>query len=81
MYLNESPHPGGTDMLTPTERSVLQWRYGLGSDDAASGLTLVEIARRLGVSTQRVSQIEASALAKMRAELRERGIHSLEDVI
>lgn len=68
-------------MLTPTERSVLQWRYGLGSDDATSGMTLVEIAHRLGVSTQRVSQIEASALAKMRAELRERGIHSLEDVI
>lgn len=68
-------------MLTPTERSVLQWRYGLGSDDAANGMTLVEIAHRLGVSTQRVSQIESSALAKMRAELRDRGIQSLEDVI
>jgi hypothetical protein len=34
MYLDESPDPGGTDdMLTPTERSVLQWRFGLGSDD------------------------------------------------
>jgi DNA-directed RNA polymerase sigma subunit (sigma70/sigma32) len=56
-------------------------RFGLGSDDASSGLTLVEIARQLSISTQRASQIEASALSKMRAAMRERGIESLEDVL
>ena len=71
----------GKDMLTPNERTVLQLRFGLGSDDASSGLTLVEIARQLGISTQRASQLEASALAKMRAAMRERGIESLEDVL
>lgn len=68
-------------MLTPNERTVLQLRFGLGTDDAASGLTLVEIARELSISAQRASQLEASALAKMRAAMRERGIESLEDVL
>ncbi|MEI6548310.1 MAG: sigma factor-like helix-turn-helix DNA-binding protein [Burkholderiales bacterium] len=68
-------------MLTSNERTVLQLRFGLGTDDAASGLTLVEIARELSISAQRASQLEASALAKMRAAMRERGIESLEDVL
>ena len=68
-------------MLTPNERTVLQLRFGLGTDDAASGLTLVEIARQLSISAQRASQLEASALAKMRAAMRARGIESLEDVL
>ena len=71
----------GKDMLTPNERTVLQLRFGLGTDDASSGLTLVEIARQLSISTQRASQLEASALSKMRAAMRERGIESLEDVL
>ena len=71
----------GKDMLTPNERTVLQLRFGLGTGDASSGLTLVEIARELSISTQRASQLEASALAKMRAAMRERGIESLEDVL
>ena len=68
-------------MLTPNERKVLELRFGLGSDDAASGLTLVEIAHRLGVTPQRASQLEASALAKMRAAMRARGIVSMDDVV
>jgi DNA-directed RNA polymerase sigma subunit (sigma70/sigma32) len=71
----------GNHMLTPNERTVLQLRFGLGTDDASSGLTLVEIARQLSISTQRASQLEASALSKMRAAMRERGIESLEDVL
>ena len=68
-------------MLTSNERKVLELRFGLGSDDASSGLTLVEIARSLGMTPQRASQLEASALSKMRAAMRERGIESLEDVL
>lgn len=68
-------------MLTPNERKVLEMRFGLGSDDASSGLTLVEIAHRLGVTPQRASQLEASALAKMRAAMRARGIASMDDVV
>lgn len=55
-------------------------RFGLGTEDA-TGMTLVEIARMLGVTPQRASQLEASALSKMRAAMRARGITSVEDVV
>ena len=73
--------PTRDTMLTTNERKVLELRFGLGSDDASTGLTLVEIAKRLGVTPQRASQLEASALAKMRAAMRERGIASIDDVV
>jgi RNA polymerase primary sigma factor len=50
--------------LTEREREVLRLRYGLGLDRE---LTLAEIGRRLSISRERVRQIEARALAKMRA--------------
>jgi DNA-directed RNA polymerase sigma subunit (sigma70/sigma32) len=43
---------------------VLRLRYGLGLDRE---LTLEEIGRRLSVARERVRQIEAKALEKMRA--------------
>jgi DNA-directed RNA polymerase sigma subunit (sigma70/sigma32) len=73
--------PPKDTMLTSNERKVLEMRFGLGSDDASSGLTLVEIARRLGVTPQRASQLETSALAKMRAAMRARGILSMDDAV
>jgi DNA-directed RNA polymerase sigma subunit (sigma70/sigma32) len=81
-----APHPASPSlpkdtMLTTNERKVLELRFGLGSDDASSGMTLVEIASRLGVTPQRASQLEASALAKMRAAMRARGIVSMDDVV
>jgi DNA-directed RNA polymerase sigma subunit (sigma70/sigma32) len=77
----DSPSTPKDTMLTANERKVLEMRFGLGSDDASSGLTLVEIAHRLGVTPQRASQLEASALAKMRAAMRARGIASMDDVV
>jgi RNA polymerase primary sigma factor len=50
--------------LTDREREVLRLRYGLGLDRE---LTLAEIGRRLSISRERVRQIEAKAVAKMRA--------------
>ena len=79
--MNVSTPPPKDTMLTANERKVLEMRFGLGTDDASSGLTLVEIARRLGVTPQRASQLEASALAKMRAAMRARGIASVDDVV
>ena len=50
--------------LTDREREVLQMRYGVGTDREH---TLEEIGRHLSLTRERVRQIEAKALAKMRA--------------
>jgi RNA polymerase primary sigma factor len=52
------------DPLNEREREVLRLRYGLGLD---RDLTLEEIGRRLSVTRERIRQIEAKALAKLRA--------------
>jgi RNA polymerase primary sigma factor len=52
------------DALNDREREVLRLRYGLGLDRE---LTLQEIGRRLSITRERVRQIEARAIAKMRA--------------
>ncbi len=49
--------------LTDREREVLRLRFGLGLDRE---MTLVEIGRRLSLTRERVRQIEAKALAKLR---------------
>jgi len=50
--------------LTDREREVLRLRFGLGADQE---MTLEQVGRRLSVTRERVRQIEAKALAKMRA--------------
>ena len=49
--------------LEPRDQAVLAWRYGLGGQPEQ---TLAEIAERLGLSRERVRQIEVSALARLR---------------
>jgi RNA polymerase primary sigma factor len=50
--------------LTEREREVMRLRYGLGTDREH---TLEEVGRRLFITRERVRQIEAKALAKMRS--------------
>ena len=52
--------------LTARERKILHWRYGLARE--GEPLTLGEIGRRLGISRERVRQIESAALAHLRRE-------------
>jgi RNA polymerase primary sigma factor len=59
------------DTLPPNERSIIFERFGLG---AADPMTLEAIGRRMGVTRERIRQIEASALQKLRKRLEARGI-------
>jgi RNA polymerase primary sigma factor len=63
--------PGLLDDLPPKEREILFDRFGLGG---AEPMTLEAIGRRMGVTRERVRQIEASALQKLRRRLEARGI-------
>jgi RNA polymerase primary sigma factor len=50
--------------LEPREQEVLRLRFGLGTEKEQ---TLADIGRRLSISRERVRQIEARAMAKLRA--------------
>jgi RNA polymerase primary sigma factor len=51
------------DRLTDRERTIIEMRYGLGDSEPA---TLDEVGRHFNVTRERIRQIEAKALAKMR---------------
>ena len=51
------------DVLTPRERLVLQMRFGLGK--AGRTYPLEQVGRKLGITRERVRQIEAQALRRL----------------
>jgi len=55
------------DTLDDRERSILRQRYGL-DDEQREPQTLEQIGRRFGVSKERVRQLEARAIARLRAD-------------
>ena len=55
----------------PSGSAVIERRYGLNGSDVA---TLEQLARELGVTRERVRQIQAEALEKLRARLRRKGL-------
>ena len=58
---------GAVATLPPRERAVLTLRFGL--DDGGDGRTLDEVAGLLGRTRQRVQQVEALALERLRRRL------------
>jgi RNA polymerase primary sigma factor len=57
------------DQLSPREREVLEMRFGLGD---GTSHTLEEVGQYFGVTRERIRQIEAKALRKLRHPIRSR---------
>jgi len=55
------------DLLEERERQVLELRFGLAGDN---DLTLAEVGERLGISRERVRQVEMRAIRKLRFRAR-----------
>jgi RNA polymerase primary sigma factor len=62
--------------LTPKEEEILRLRFGIG---VPSPLTLEEVGERFSVTRERIRQIEAQALRKLRHPLRGRALRILAD--
>jgi RNA polymerase primary sigma factor len=54
----------GIALLSTREQNILRWRFGMSGEKEH---TLEEIGSKLGLSRERVRQLEARALAKLRA--------------
>jgi len=69
----------GLGMLTPRERDVVVWHFGLGKDKTPR--TLDQIGKHIGVTKERVRQIERKAMEKLRRGLKEDHPESLADAV
>ncbi len=58
-------------MLNDKQRQVVEQRFGLNGDDVA---TLEEVGERIGVTRERVRQIQVEALKKLRKILEKEGV-------
>ncbi len=60
-------------VLPERERQILRWRFGLGREDRH---TLEQIGNRLGLSRERVRQLERRALERLRDSERDTGLQA-----
>jgi len=63
-------------ILTPREEQVIKMRFGLGD---GSEHTLEEVGRRFSVTRERIRQIEAKALRKLRHPSRNRTLRDFHE--
>lgn len=57
------------DSLDPRSRRIVEERWLKVNDDSSGGMTLHDLADEYGVSAERIRQIEAAAMKKMRQAL------------
>ena len=67
---------GVLDEMPPREAQVLRMRFGIGMP---SDQTLEEVGRQFGVTRERIRQIEAKALRKLRHPCRSQGLRGFLD--
>ena len=67
---------GVLDEMPPREAQVLRMRFGIGM---SSDHTLEEVGRQFGVTRERIRQIEAKALRKLRHPCRSQGLRGFLD--
>ena len=60
--------------LTPVERTVIHHRFGLGGPKPIDPLTLEQVGQIIGVTKERVRQIQNKALEKLRFHLEENAL-------
>tara|TARA_R100000234_G_scaffold101130_1_gene70137 strand:+ start:624 stop:866 length:243 start_codon:yes stop_codon:yes gene_type:complete len=63
--------------LTDQEKRILELRYGLGNIGAHS---LEQVGQELGLTRERIRQIQAKALRKLRKPLTVRKLLKIEDI-
>ena len=68
-FLNKERTMGYLDMLNERERKILDMRYGLTDGETH---TLAEIAKVLGVSRERVRQLEAATIKKIQQVIKQK---------
>ena len=59
------------DSLNPREKQVIRWRFGM---DDGRMKTLQEIGESMGVSRERIRQIESSAFRKLKNKKRTKNL-------
>src|SRR5204863_1158664 len=60
------------EFLEPREREIIRMRAGM--DDHAKGMTLEEIGQQFGITKERVRQLNARAMKKLRSIAEREGI-------
>ena len=52
--------------LSPLEREVIHYRFGLDAPRGSRPLTLEQVGSRIGVTKERVRQVQKAAIAKLK---------------
>lgn len=73
LYLHlfgRSGYKKASESLSDKERIIIEMRYGIGEYSKEDKATLEKVARRFDVTRERIRQIEAKAMEKIRVNIK-----------